>query len=323
MKFSLVVAQGVHEGKVIPLIGSEFKIGRDPDCHLRPASPNISKKHCLVRVRDEKVYISDLGSTNGTFVNNEQIAGEIELKEGDRFRAGPLEFSLAVDNTASSNSEVSQSGQQKAIQSVSSASTLGSPPKDSSSESIKIPASTSATKPTPAVIKPQKTLSSENIVPSKSGTTSGTSPSSPSAPVVSPSAKLPINSSSPTPSKSPTANKGSSQKVSPTPAVAKSEAVSEADSLKETNKEPSVKSTVSSDETDAIAAMLLMEDTDTALSGEQTSEQSIPDGTTVMELPAIGNETPKKEEKKANPNNADTSGAAAAILSKYMRRPRT
>ena len=39
MKISLVVAQGVHTGKVIPVTAAEFVIGRDPQCHLRPASP--------------------------------------------------------------------------------------------------------------------------------------------------------------------------------------------------------------------------------------------------------------------------------------------
>ena len=38
MKVNLVVATGVHQGKVIPILGTEFLIGRDPQCQLRPAS---------------------------------------------------------------------------------------------------------------------------------------------------------------------------------------------------------------------------------------------------------------------------------------------
>ena len=71
MKVSLVVASGVHQGKVIPITGSQFFIGRDAQCHLRPASQAISKRHCGVLVRDGKVYIKDYGSTNGTTVNDE------------------------------------------------------------------------------------------------------------------------------------------------------------------------------------------------------------------------------------------------------------
>src|SRR4051812_2979685 len=65
MKVSLVVASGVHQGKAIPIAVPQFLIGRDPQCHLRPASQAVSKQHCAVVVRDGQVYLKDFGSTNG------------------------------------------------------------------------------------------------------------------------------------------------------------------------------------------------------------------------------------------------------------------
>jgi pSer/pThr/pTyr-binding forkhead associated (FHA) protein len=100
MKLSLVVAQGVHTGKVIPVTSAEFVIGRDPQCQLRPASPAISKQHCALTVRDAKAFVRDCGSTNGTFINGEQVAGEREIKSGDRLKVGPLEFDLRIDVAA-------------------------------------------------------------------------------------------------------------------------------------------------------------------------------------------------------------------------------
>jgi len=97
MKLSLVVAQGVHSGKVIPITTTDFVIGRDPQCQLRPASPAVSKQHCGVAVRDGKVYVRDCGSTNGTFLNGEQIAAEREVQSGDRLRVGPLEFDVKIE----------------------------------------------------------------------------------------------------------------------------------------------------------------------------------------------------------------------------------
>jgi predicted component of type VI protein secretion system len=97
MKLSLVVAQGVHTGKVIPITTPEFIIGRDPQCQLRPASPAVSKQHCAVAVRDGKVFVRDCGSTNGTFVNGEQVAADREVKSGDRLRVGPLEFDVKFE----------------------------------------------------------------------------------------------------------------------------------------------------------------------------------------------------------------------------------
>jgi pSer/pThr/pTyr-binding forkhead associated (FHA) protein len=98
MKVNLVVATGVHQGKVIPILGTEFLIGRDPQCQLRPASQAVSKQHCAVLIRDGKVFVRDFGSTNGTFLNNEPVTpnGEAELKPDDRLRIGPLDFSVQV-----------------------------------------------------------------------------------------------------------------------------------------------------------------------------------------------------------------------------------
>src|SRR5689334_7242425 len=96
MKVSLVVAQGVHQGKVIPIPISQFLIGREDGCQLRPSSPAISKKHCGILVKGRKVFVTDFGSTNGTFVNDTQVQGEVEAKDGDKIRVGPLEFVLKV-----------------------------------------------------------------------------------------------------------------------------------------------------------------------------------------------------------------------------------
>lgn len=97
MKLCLVVAQGVHTGKTIPVTSADFVIGRDPQCQLRPASPAVSKQHCGISVREGKVFVRDCGSTNGTFLNGEQIASEREAKAGDRLRVGPLEFDIRIE----------------------------------------------------------------------------------------------------------------------------------------------------------------------------------------------------------------------------------
>ncbi|MCI0701543.1 MAG: FHA domain-containing protein [Planctomycetia bacterium] len=98
MKVSLVVAAGVHEGRVIPITGPQFLIGRDQQCHLRPASQAISKQHCAVLVRDGQVYIQDFGSTNGTLVNDELIQNkEVAVVDGASLRIGPLDFRVRIE----------------------------------------------------------------------------------------------------------------------------------------------------------------------------------------------------------------------------------
>jgi pSer/pThr/pTyr-binding forkhead associated (FHA) protein len=98
MKLSLVVlTPGKMEGKSIPIALSQFLIGRDPQCHLRPASALISKRHCAVLVRGEQAFVRDFDSTNGTSVNDEPVIGEKELMRDDRLKIGPLAFRIVLE----------------------------------------------------------------------------------------------------------------------------------------------------------------------------------------------------------------------------------
>jgi len=97
MNFSLLVVAGTTAGKEIPIRMPEFVIGRDPECHLRPASPLISKKHCAFINLPDRVILKDFGSTNGSFVNDVRVEGEIELKDGDTVKFGPLVFLAKLD----------------------------------------------------------------------------------------------------------------------------------------------------------------------------------------------------------------------------------
>jgi pSer/pThr/pTyr-binding forkhead associated (FHA) protein len=106
MKFSLVVSQGPHKGRVIPVSLPQFLVGRDSKCHLRPASQSISKRHCELLNRGEKWFLRDLNSTNGTFVNDEQVTGEREIQDGDILKIGPLEFGVSIEVQAEKPTEV-------------------------------------------------------------------------------------------------------------------------------------------------------------------------------------------------------------------------
>src|SRR5208282_5283558 len=100
MKVSLLVqTPGKTEGKAIPVTLSQFVIGRAPECQLRPASAVISKRHCAVLVRGGKAFLRDFDSTNGTFVNDQQVKGEVELHDGDVLKVGPPAFGVKIEAT--------------------------------------------------------------------------------------------------------------------------------------------------------------------------------------------------------------------------------
>jgi pSer/pThr/pTyr-binding forkhead associated (FHA) protein len=96
MDVKLVVIGGKNQGREIPVTEPEFIIGRSEGCHLRPASDRISRKHCIIRRQEGRVTVVDLKSTNHTYVNEEQVNGERELKNGDRLKVGNLEFEVQL-----------------------------------------------------------------------------------------------------------------------------------------------------------------------------------------------------------------------------------
>lgn len=96
MEITLLVANGKKAGQVVPVTGPKFFIGRAEDCHLRPRTDTVSRHHCAILYEGGFVLVRDLGSKNGTFVNDERIRPEAELKNGDRLRIGQLEFEVQM-----------------------------------------------------------------------------------------------------------------------------------------------------------------------------------------------------------------------------------
>jgi FHA domain len=97
MKVQLVVVRGKPEGKVIPLVGPNFKIGRGETCHLRPNSEQVSREHAEFTIGKDVVSVRDLGSRNGTLVNGKALTTEAyQLKDRDLVQVGPLTFAVAI-----------------------------------------------------------------------------------------------------------------------------------------------------------------------------------------------------------------------------------
>ena len=97
----------LHEGtaiKKIPLDKPSLSIGRDPDSDIFIDDKVVSTEHAIVEVVDspdqkgkEEYYIKDLGSTNSTFVNDNQIDRQ-KLTNGDLIRVGWTTFKF-IDET--------------------------------------------------------------------------------------------------------------------------------------------------------------------------------------------------------------------------------
>ena len=75
--------------------GKMFRIGRDSKCEIVVSDRAISRAHCHVSSSDGKLWLKDLGSSNGTWVNGEQITTTV-LKTGDVMRVGNARFMVGT-----------------------------------------------------------------------------------------------------------------------------------------------------------------------------------------------------------------------------------
>jgi hypothetical protein len=67
-------------------------IGRAPTCDVIVSDPLVSREHALIRIRPNDVFIEDLGSSNGLYVNNVRITEPHQLYDGDRILVGTQEL---------------------------------------------------------------------------------------------------------------------------------------------------------------------------------------------------------------------------------------
>src|SRR6185295_14311931 len=91
----------------VPLDKNRVTFGRSPSCDGVLTHPTVSREHFYVELNNGKLFVVDHGSENGTLVNGERVSW-IELKQGDRVRAGP--FALVFEKDASHTGAQSKAG---------------------------------------------------------------------------------------------------------------------------------------------------------------------------------------------------------------------
>src|SRR5262245_1659041 len=106
-RFALRFISGKYQGGEFPLrMNREIIIGRSSDLDMVLVEDMVSRRHAKISSTDNDVYIQDMGSTNGTFVNGEKIAGRALLHEGDRILVGTSIIKVvAVEGQVANQSE--------------------------------------------------------------------------------------------------------------------------------------------------------------------------------------------------------------------------
>lgn len=88
----LRVLKGVNPGQVFPLEGESIVLGRHPGCDIVLEVGAVSRQHARIVRLDDSFYVEDLGSRNGTFVNEERVEGRCRLSDGDELKICDMVF---------------------------------------------------------------------------------------------------------------------------------------------------------------------------------------------------------------------------------------
>ena len=90
----VVVEPAELRGRSFP-VGAEMTIGRAAGCQVTLDDTYASQLHARVFQRDGQFLVEDLGSTNGTYLNRQKVAGAMVLHAGDRVQIGNTVLELA------------------------------------------------------------------------------------------------------------------------------------------------------------------------------------------------------------------------------------
>jgi len=74
-------------GTVYPL-GDELTVGRAAGCQITLDDTYASQLHARIFMRDEQLYVEDLGSTNGTYLNRRKVSAPMVVSQGDQIQIG-------------------------------------------------------------------------------------------------------------------------------------------------------------------------------------------------------------------------------------------
>ena len=102
-KFIMRGVSGPTFGKTFGVVGT-LTLGRSAECDISIASDEISRHHAKLQVVPDGVMVEDLGSANGTFINNQRVHGGTLMKPGDELRLDTIRFMLMSPEQMQSSS---------------------------------------------------------------------------------------------------------------------------------------------------------------------------------------------------------------------------
>ena len=91
------ILRKLSSGAEIPF-SADLAVGRSPENGLRLVEGSPSRRHALLSIADDSAWVQDLGSTNGTFVNDKRIDAKVRLNANDKLRFDVEEYLFRVES---------------------------------------------------------------------------------------------------------------------------------------------------------------------------------------------------------------------------------
>nr|MBA2438058.1 FHA domain-containing protein [Acidimicrobiia bacterium] len=76
-------------------LGEELTVGRAAGCQVTLDDNYVSQLHARIFTRDGMLFVEDLGSTNGTYLNTRRVSGPEAMKRGDQLKIGSTVMELS------------------------------------------------------------------------------------------------------------------------------------------------------------------------------------------------------------------------------------
>lgn len=97
----------LQDGKrwIIPLDPLPFSVGRVPTCNLVLSAKSVSRTHADLFLKGEELWVRDLQSRNGTYINRKRARGPVAVQAGDVLHFGTVEFRIGRREEASNVDE--------------------------------------------------------------------------------------------------------------------------------------------------------------------------------------------------------------------------
>jgi diguanylate cyclase (GGDEF)-like protein len=104
----LIVIYGQDMGRRVRVSAEPLIIGRSPQSDIQIDQESVSRNHCRIRFTGSEFLVGDLGSTNGTYVNDDLVQNEGRLRHGDQLKVGRtiLKFIIGDDVEAQYHEEI-------------------------------------------------------------------------------------------------------------------------------------------------------------------------------------------------------------------------